>query len=93
MKKTRIVFLTLMLLTLIIVLIFLLFSLSQITGETIRNYYSYTKAVCNGTNYCEDYEIICKDDGVLSINPTGAVVQFPKDWKDPRDEEMIEKIC
>lgn len=93
MKKIRIIFLTAMLLVLIGILIFLAFNLSQITGKTIKNYYTYTKAVCNETNYCEDYYITCQDNGIVSINPTGAVIQFPNDWEDPRDKEIIEKIC
>ena len=93
MKKTRIMFLSVILLVLAGSLIFLVFNLFQITGGTIQNYYTYTKAVCNETNYCEDYEITCQDDEVVSMSPTGSAIQFSNDWQDPRDEEIIERIC
>ncbi len=82
--------------TLIIVLIILIgilfLSFNSITGETIKNY-SWTKAICNETNYCQDYEIVCNGEDVVSIAPTGAVIQNSHDWKDPRDEETINKFC
>ena len=93
MGKVKIVFLSIAILVLVVILIYFVFSLSQITGGTIQNYYTYTKAVCDETNYCEDYEITCQDDKRVSMNPTGAVIQFSNDWKDPRDEERIERIC
>ena len=93
MGKVKIVFLSTAILVLVAILIYFVFSLSQITGGTIQNYYTYTKAVCDETNYCEDYEITCQDDKLVSMNPTGAVIQFSNDWKDPRDEERIERIC
>ncbi len=53
--------------------------------------YAYTKAICNETNFCQDYEIKCRNNETISLTPiTGAVVQHPYDWKDPRDEE---KLC
>ena len=93
MGKVKIVFLSTAILVLVAILIYFVFSLSQITGGTIQNYYTYTKAVCDETNYCEDYEITCQDDKLVRMNPTGAVIQFSNDWKDPRDEERIERIC
>ena len=29
--------------------------------------YLVTKAICNETNYCEDYEIICQNNEIISI--------------------------
>ena len=55
--------------------------------------YSFTKAVCNENNYCEDYEIVCKDNNMLEFNPTGFTVQFPSEWKDKRNKDNIEKKC
>ena len=72
------------------ILIFLLFN--STTGETIRNY-SWTKAICNENNYCQDYEIVCNGKDVVRIVPTGAVIQNSPNWKDPRDEETINKFC
>ena len=55
---------------------------------------SFTKAVCNADNSCQDYEIFCKDQKPVKITPiTGAVVQFPDNWKDPRSQEMRNKWC
>jgi len=55
---------------------------------------SHTKAICNSENFCQDYEIFCKDQKVIRMNPiTGAAVQFSVDWKDPRDEKDREKLC
>ncbi len=52
--------------------------------------YSYTRAICNETNFCQDYEIKCRKNETLSLTPiTGAVVQHSMDWKDPRDEEQF----
>lgn len=56
--------------------------------------HSYAKAICDQTNYCQDYIVRCNKDQVLSINPiTGAAVQFPHDWQDPRDEETRNGFC
>ncbi len=55
--------------------------------------YSYTKAVCDEKNYCEDYEIICGENNMLEFNLTGFAVQFSQEWKDPRNKNAIEKIC
>lgn len=55
--------------------------------------HSHTKAICDGNNYCEDYEIFCKDKKVVKMTPTGAVIQFSEDWEDPRDEEIRSNSC
>ena len=55
---------------------------------------SYTKAVCNETNYCQDYVVSCNRNNVLSMNPiTGAAVQFSDGWQDPRNEREINGFC
>ena len=91
MKKTMIIFS--IVIVLIGILIFLIFNLFQITGEVVINSYTYTKAVCNNSNYCEDYEIACKGNDLVSFTPTGAAIQLDNDWKDPRDKELIERLC
>lgn len=86
------------LLILFLVLIFLFiiiffFNRMTPTGEVIlSNRYSFTKAICNETNYCQDFEFVCNGSEVVEINPLKAV-QFPIDWKDPRTIEQIEKNC
>jgi len=89
------------LLTLILIFLFLFTLNKTITGNIISestekrtNFYSYTKAICNETNYCQDYEIICENNKTISINPvTEAVAQFDKDWRDARSQEQINKLC
>ena len=69
-------------------IIFLYFILQKgtITGKIISEYYSYTKAICNETNYCQDYEIMCDGGNLISMKPiTGAVIQHPNDWTDSRN--------
>jgi len=47
--------------------------------------YTYTKAICNQSNFCQDYEIICKGNKIIGSKPlTGAVIQHSDDWEDPR---------
>ncbi len=78
----------------IISAIYFNFSEQNITGAATINYYSFTKAICNKTNYCQDYEIICDRDKIISKKPiTGAAIQYPENWQDSRNNEMIEKTC
>ena len=56
--------------------------------------YSHTKAICNSENFCQDYEIFCKNEEVIKMFPmTGAAIQFPLNWEDPRPEETRNKLC
>lgn len=72
-------------------------SQSFITGNVVsenKYFYSYTKAICDEDNFCQDYEISCSGDEVMKLSPiTGAVAKFPSDWEDPRSKEAREKIC
>lgn len=77
---------------------FLFFYFAQnvvLTGDAIcTTKYSFTKAICNDTNFCQDYEIICNGQDLVSMEPlTGAVVQYPDSWNDPRTSEEIYKTC
>ena len=65
----------------------------DITGQTIQDNYTYTTAVCDENNFCEDYEVTCKGKEVLDISPTGFTIQNPENWEDPRDPENIENLC
>jgi len=66
----------------------------SITGEVVKeNIYSSTKAICDKTNYCEDYEITCNNDKVTDIKSTGYSIQHSTDWEDPRDESIKDKLC
>lgn len=93
MKKILLIGLVLMLIFLISVLLI---------GPVQSNYlkivpeytHSHTKAICTEQNFCQDYEIFCKDKKVVKMNPiTGAVIQFSEDWQDPRDEELRNGPC
>lgn len=67
---------------------------NSMTGNVVEEYnYSFTKAVCNETNYCEDYEIHCSGAQLISFTPTGAAVQYPDEWEDKRTIEEIQKEC
>jgi len=87
--------LTLLTFLLLIIGFFLLNN--TITGKVIGNIdnnYSYTKAICNESKYCQDHEIKCQGKNVISIVPlTGAVAQFSEDWEDPRANNEITKFC
>lgn len=64
------------------------------SDKTSTNYiHSHTKAICDKNNYCQDYEIVCENEKIVDMNPTGAIVQFPDEWHDPRDNETKEKLC
>ena len=78
------------------IILFLSFNLvkQNLTGAIISNYYSYTKAICNETNYCQDYEIVCRENEIVKIAPiAGATIQHNLDWKDPRDKKTINNFC
>lgn len=66
------------------------------TGKVISedNIHSYTKAICNSTNFCQDYEITCNNNEVVSKTPiSGAVIQHEQNWKDPRNLNIIINDC
>lgn len=59
--------------------------------EQVNKEYSYTTAICDETNFCQDHIIICNDKEIISVSPIqGAFIQFSKNWKDPRDEKTKE---
>jgi glucan phosphoethanolaminetransferase (alkaline phosphatase superfamily) len=96
MKKIIIFLFIIILLTFFGIIFFYLpkIDIYKITGRTVENTYSFTKAICNETNYCQDYEIICNSKGLVTAKPiTSAAVQYPAYWKDPRDNETISRLC
>jgi len=80
-----------------IILLLILVTLITFTLANSNNnlaYRSHTKAICNQTNYCQDYQISCDEERTIMTTPiTGAVIQFPEDWVDPRSEFDINKLC
>jgi len=80
-----------------IILVFFLFGLLaltllnlpfRITGKTIE-IKTFTKAICNSENYCEDYLIQCQENKPINITPTGLSIQQNKNWKDPREQKEL----
>lgn len=81
-------------LTLILILSFTIISFQGNYIKIPQYTYSYTKAICNSENFCQDYEIFCKNQEIIKMSPiTGAAIQFPENWEDQRDEEMRSKFC
>ena len=67
---------------------------NQANHNDFLDNYTYTKAICDDNNYCQDNVVSCDGKNVVSITPiTGAAVQMDDDWKDPREDEEINKLC
>lgn len=100
MKKTTrlLAVLTLFLILLLTITFFNIKKIEKIITREIssqeREYdMMWTKAICN-ESYCQDYEIRCKNNQVVSKTPiTGAILVLSEDWKDPRDEEFRNRFC
>lgn len=96
--KTQTIIIIIITLIILVIISFLIPTLiiTPLTGratEPVNQTYTYTKAICNGSNYCEDHVITCEGEEVKSIQPiTGAAVQFEDDWEDPRGGEK-ERLC
>ncbi|PIN91291.1 hypothetical protein COU57_01200 [Candidatus Pacearchaeota archaeon CG10_big_fil_rev_8_21_14_0_10_32_14] len=65
-------------------------SLSYISGnvsaDSPKNY-SYTKAICDENNFCQDYIVECDGEDKVMISPlSGPAIHFSSDWIDPRSE-------
>ena len=92
MKKT----LPLIILIILLIGIGLFISLNNLlfTGRIIegQDFHLSTIAICNETNYCEDYEIECNGNKTTKITATGFSIQHNKDWGDPRGEQK-ENLC
>ena len=66
---------------------------SKLTPEQREYDMMWTKAICD-ENSCQDYEIRCKDNKVISQTPiTGAILVVDNNWEDPRPKEMQEQLC
>jgi len=87
MKKI-VIFAMILLLILATLITFLLAN-----SEDPLGYYSHTKAICNETNYCQDYQISCNKERAIMIIPiTGAFIQHNDSWQDPRNE-LDKELC
>ncbi len=84
---------TITLIAIIILSLLTFLTNSLITGRVTQSIeeYTYTTAICNESNFCQDHLITCKGNQTISINPiTSATIQHPKNWKDPRKNS---KLC
>ena len=91
--KKYIIFATLLVLVLIGISTAISFN-SKNYITTLKYTHSHTKAICDSKNFCQDYEIFCENKDVMYMIPiTGAAIQFPEDWQDPRDEEIKNGVC
>lgn len=85
---------TIILILSIIISIYFFLVQPNITGEIILTEYTYTKAICNETNFCQDNEIVCKGEELIEVNPiSGAVIQNSEEWQDPRGEQSETNLC
>ena len=109
MKNLTIFILTTLISTIILASLLFYFNNNGITGNIIETVildnnnnnddeflddYTYTKAICNKTKYCQDNLIKCDGNNLISITPiTGSAVQFPDEWEDIRTDEEINRFC
>ena len=77
----------LLILLLILALIFLL-GRFQITGNDLLSKYSYTKAICPSSEYCEDYYIECDGKNLVGLTPTGFSIRTEN-----ANENTNESLC
>ncbi len=92
MKKRYIITIALILVIALASLFYLELIQPRITGKTL-DYYTQTKAICDESNYCQDFQVSCNSDGVVMTTPiTGAAVQHNISWQDPRNETERE-LC
>lgn len=89
MKKHWVVGITLIFLIFLIIFIFFL---NLFLKDNLNNTFTYTKAICDEYNNCQDYLITCENNKVINSEPfTGAVIRHDKDWNDPRNK--YEDLC
>lgn len=91
---TKIIFTLFGILVILVGIFYFVFQQATPTGEVIvEDKYTYTKAICNHENFCQDYEVTCDNGEVVRVKPiTGAAVQNPKSWVDER-ENKSEIVC
>jgi len=96
-KNKNWVYLVLIIALILVITLLVLNIFQGITGKSVeneaKNYYTYTKAICDEEGYCEDYIIECSNEETVSLTPTGFSIQTGENWKDPREKESIDKLC
>ena len=66
---------------------------NSVTGGAVLSEHSYTKAICNSSNYCEDYEVVCSAGELQKLSPTGYSVQLSGSWNDTRKNKNFDGLC
>ena len=90
MKKYKILVVTIIILILLSIFLYTN-SNKKITGEVITELNTYTTAICNDSNFCQDYIVKCENTEIKELSPiTGAVTQKPDKWIDKRNKT---KLC
>ncbi len=81
----------LIIIALIVILSILVYFIrNALTGSVVSQISTNTKAICNESNFCQDYIITCENKTVLKTTPiTGAVTQKSEDWEDPRQNKEL----
>jgi hypothetical protein len=77
----------------LILFLFLTIILIKIPSKIVINSenYTHTKALCNDSNYCEDYVIECSKNKATKITPTGFLNPTIKRLEDPRNNSK--ELC
>lgn len=93
-RRTKTVIIVAILVLLIILVSLNISGLDSNNSNSSPEYtHSWTKAVCNETQ-CQDYEIYCNGNKLINQTAiTGAVISIPKDWEDPRNETVRNRVC
>ena len=94
MKKKTIIIILILIILIAGVFLILFTTTNLFAGRAVENIYTYTKAICNESKFCQDYEISCAGEELIEIKPlTGAAVQQSDEWEDPRTQEQINELC
>ncbi len=72
---------------LVISLLILNFSKINLTGNSILEKYTYTKALCNNSGHCEDFFIECNGQNLEKLTPTGFSIESNN------KENLNESLC
>lgn len=96
-KAIKVIIISIVIILLIasLLIIFLPIRISGFTAnEQEYNYsHTWTKAICNET-HCQDYKIDCNENRMIKQTPiTGAIIDIPENWVDPRNETERNRIC
>ena len=94
MDKTEIILAVLLVMIIALTAITVVSSQQETPNSEASKQHSWTKAICDKNNFCQDYEIECTGNQLVSMSPiTGAFIQQDKTWQDPRTFEHRNRVC